>query len=766
MARRRRAGLGLVAALVAWAAQAQVASRDEFVSPPVMGLTVSGGVSLGSFEAGYLYYLFETLKLNPGLVEPRIFTGASAGSVNALLSLMASCGPAQKRPDESLFYQTWIPIGLNGLFDPDQSTPTGLFTRQPLMDSVERVKTEWNRGLPASCDATLGVATTRVTAARVDLVKDRVTLPRTEAKFVLRVRGRGPGKAPLLSNYVTPDNPLQRPLLPAASDGNIEFGALANVLLASASFPLAFQPMPILHCPTSGVLAPGADPEAPPMCRADQAQTLLFIDGGVFDNQPLRLAVQLAQRGLVRVDGRNTWRPVPNLQNDQPPEDSLFIYVDPDVEVLPNLESPESAPDDATLSYVLHIVGQLVSSGRTKELQALLEDQLSVRQHIGSTRSYFMPLSQPLRNFFGFFEHDVRVHDFYLGMHSAHRYFDESVRPWAKLPALKWPEETWSRESPELAKSWQPLQCMQFAFDGKGDAKACEGLPKNLRAGVQTTLDRLYARCDHLARATTALGKPIPPTSHEHCRRAFLQESPPVLPGLGDDRDWRRGADESELDHQLRRLAANGFHFEDLGLPANRSSGARRAVSQKVAEMVRALSKGQQDVGGMVLPLAGRLGAQALDYNPPESTMHLLIGKGIEFQYSVASGDPRLSWLRGTLGVVGDGLLSLVGPASGRYFALLPMAGGEAELGPLSGWRLQTRLGLRAGFSFSTADRFASVGCDQTRPCSRMVAEVYASVTFYQLVRLQLGFGFAPPMRELPWSFSLVPQLGVEFDKP
>ena len=55
--------------------------------PPLLGLTVSGGVSLGSFEAGYLYYLFEALKLNPGLADPRIFTGASAGSVNALLEV-------------------------------------------------------------------------------------------------------------------------------------------------------------------------------------------------------------------------------------------------------------------------------------------------------------------------------------------------------------------------------------------------------------------------------------------------------------------------------------------------------------------------------------------------------------------------------------------------------------------------------------------------------------------------------------------------------
>lgn len=760
----------LAAAVVAipslgWA-QAQSLQRSEFEQRPVMGLTVSGGVSLGSFEAGYLYYLFETMKLNRQLAEPRIFTGASAGSVNALVSLMASCSPPEKQPDQSLFFRSWIPVGLNELFDPKQTTPTGLFTRKPLLETVERMKVDWAKGLPESCDATLGVATTRLTAARIELVKDRVTLPRTEAKFVFRIRGQGKGKPPLLSNYVTRDNPLQRPLLPTQPDGNIAFDSLAEVLMASATFPVAFAPMPILHCTAPGIPGVGPDADTPPPCTPDKAQTLLFIDGGVFDNQPLRLAVQLAQRGIIQDLGGNRWSPVPSLDNDRPPQSSMFIYFDPDVEVLPNLESTETAPDDATIPYISHILGQLVSSGRTKELQALLEDQSTVRQHIGSTRSYFMPLSQPLRNFFGFFEKDVRIHDFYLGMHSAHRYFEESVRPWAGGGEVKFPEEVYAAQSSELAKSWQALMCMHFAFDGEGDGKVCEGLPPNLRAGIQTSLDRIYARCDRMAKELSKVGKPIPPTTHQHCRAAFQQHAPPVLAGLGPDREWQFKEHESVMDHQLRRLAANGFVFDDLGVPPNRSYSAKRQVAVKVREMVSAISEHQADVGGTIIPLAGRLGAQALDYSPPATTMQFTFGRFAEFQYSIASSDPALGWLRGTMGVLVDGVLSLVGPSHGRYFALAPLLGGEAELGPLSGYSVQTRLGLRAGFAFSTVDTFATVGCDLSGPCTRAFGETYLSATFYQLIRLQLGLQVAPAMRELPWAFAITPQLGVEFDRP
>ncbi len=111
--------------------------------PPLMGLTVSGGVSLGSFEAGYLYYLFETLKLNPGLADPRVFTGASAGSANALLSLISSCSDKDPEPDKSLFYQSWIPFGLKELFDPKKVTARGLFTQSALRERLEDIGARW-----------------------------------------------------------------------------------------------------------------------------------------------------------------------------------------------------------------------------------------------------------------------------------------------------------------------------------------------------------------------------------------------------------------------------------------------------------------------------------------------------------------------------------------------------------------------------------------------------------------------------------------------
>lgn len=411
-------GPALLLVLVAFLGESPARAQDA--TPPVLGLTVSGGVSLGSFEAGYLYYLFETLKLNPGLSEPRIFTGASAGSANALLSFLASCSPRDPRPDQSLFYKTWIPVGLDQLFSPARVTQRALFRQDALREKLDQIGKAWNAGLPRSCDATLGLSTTRVTAARVDLIKDRVSLARTEAKFALRVRGRGPGKPPLSTNYVGERELMMRPLLPEEEDGSISFESIKQVLLASGAFPIAFEPVSVLHC-----TARGDDSR----CTPDRAAISLFMDGGVFDNQPLRLAVQLAQQGLVGVGGQRRFGDAPSsTANLGLRDDVLFVYVDPSVQVLPSVDAADAAQaDDSTLAYVLRLFEQLVESSRSKELQVLLEDNPDVTKQITATHTYFMPLSDPLYSFLGFFETGFRVHDFYLGMHSAHRWFAEVV---------------------------------------------------------------------------------------------------------------------------------------------------------------------------------------------------------------------------------------------------------------------------------------------------------------------------------------------------
>jgi predicted acylesterase/phospholipase RssA len=730
--------------------------------PPILGLTVSGGVSLGAFEAGYLYYLFETLKLNPGLAEPRIFTGASAGSANALLSLLASCTGREPRPDHSLFYRTWIPVGLKQLFDPDKVSRRALFSQDALRETLDSIGEVWNQGMAASCDATLGLSTTRVTAAKVELIKDRVTLARTEAKFVVRVRGRGPGKPPLITNYVGERELLSRPLLPAESSGGVGFESLKQVMLASSAFPLAFEPVPVPHCTAHAG-------EGGLICTQDRAEISLFMDGGVFDNQPLRLAVQLAQQGLVGTGPSRHFADAPSRVLRSLRDDLLFVYVDPAVEVLPTVDAAEGPSDDSTVSYLLYLFEQLVESSRSKELQVLLEDDPDVTKQITATHTYFMPLSDPLYSFMGFFEKNFRVHDYYLGMHSAHRWFAEIVQGWRADADPLYPEEAYTQvHDVPLTKSWAPYRCMRAAFDGEGSMAVCNEVDASLRAGIQTSLDRIYARCAQLAHKLEGEGKTVPPTTHQHCRRAFMGERPPLLPGMKSNQGFEFKDDtESDLDHELRRLATHGFRFRDMGIPHERASEAKRFVAQRIGMLVRALAE-QQKVGvyRAVLPVVGRLASQAMAYVPPYATYHLLMGRGLEAGYSGALWDSKFKWLRGALSLELDGMLTLVSRGNSNALKLTPMAGIELELVRLSSWQYQTRIGLRGGFAFSTGDHFLSLSCKDGEACSRARGEAYLALIMYQLLRLQLGFAAYPPMHDLPWDYSIQPRIGLELDRP
>ena len=133
-ARVRVARAGLVAAV---AALVGGGGRRAHADPPApestdaqpYALTISGGVSLGAYEAGVNWALLEVLRSAPATANfgrPYLagVTGASAGSINALLTVMhwcdasargASASPDVADPEQNRFAATWLPIGLTTL---------------------------------------------------------------------------------------------------------------------------------------------------------------------------------------------------------------------------------------------------------------------------------------------------------------------------------------------------------------------------------------------------------------------------------------------------------------------------------------------------------------------------------------------------------------------------------------------------------------------------------------------------------------------------
>src|SRR3954471_13174483 len=141
----RRASLGVALLLLASAARS---------AQPPASITISGGVSLGSYEAGLVYYVVEAMRLNPAAATPRIVTGASAGSVNGFMTILQSCGAEVTDPTASVLWNAWIPLGLEKLHvKGGQSEKTSAFSRSAFDAPLGLIVQAWNAGLPASCDA-------------------------------------------------------------------------------------------------------------------------------------------------------------------------------------------------------------------------------------------------------------------------------------------------------------------------------------------------------------------------------------------------------------------------------------------------------------------------------------------------------------------------------------------------------------------------------------------------------------------------------------
>src|SRR5512137_776747 len=461
-------GTALLAALLA---AAPAATPPDEPVPAAVALTVSGGASLGSYEAGFLHYLAAARQAGGGGgPEIRVATGASAGSINSLLSLLYTQGGVEADPYAGLFAKVWLDTGFRELFVPGRATALGAFSGASLGAAAERVRARLEQGLPETVDVVLGVTATRVTPRQRALAGGRTSIPRTEEKFVLRIQGRGPGRMPRITSYPEADVDDEQIVLPSQPDGTVSFDDVKALLLASAAFPVAFQPLPVRHCM---IRTRGG---SPPWCPASEATTALFLDGGVFDNAPLRLAAWLAAAGLADGPDGLRWRDAPTPDDVRPPRRVTFAFLSADARDYPGPgESTAAKPAESLPRLLGEEAAAFVSTARSKELDGLLSDFPHVAETLVYPQRHIPAASEPLQAFFGFFERSFREFDFTLGMYEARRQLVRETLPqyrkrWGlTVPAL--PEAATAD-----ARPWRPLLCMQAVLDGAERADAlCSG---------------------------------------------------------------------------------------------------------------------------------------------------------------------------------------------------------------------------------------------------------------------------------------------------
>lgn len=769
---------------------------------PFLGLTVSGGVSLGAYEAGFLYYLTEVAKLpeNRSAIDLKLVTGASAGNINALFTILALCSKPQSNPQRSVFWDTWIRLGVKELFrPPSPSDPPenghGAFSRSALLRIAGNLERVFREGIDEKCDKVLAVSTTRLKSAEVTL-RDGFKVPRQEEKFVVRIRGRGAGRAPLVTNYVDPSSALPLPMLPfptdqtSADDQLKTFTLLRDLLLASAAFPVAFPPQPLPHCLTPGTLrvstsgapAPASSAVSAPSPERRNALTECgdypiftedFIDGGVFDNTPLRLADSLS----TRLDSVGAWR---NPGEQAPPGATRFqggfLFIDPDTAAYPLPPETAVAPNLPLIPQIGSFLSNFIATARSKELYTLIQERPDI--DVALSRRHFPTASGHLANFFGFFEESFRRFDFYLGMYDAHRM------------ALRSMPQVLDVSRPATNEAvWDPFLCMASVFGDEEhdqgacvpDAARCATLPKEdcerktrhaeaFRVLLQVSIDRLYSHCESLPPAV------MPTIEHHHCLQAALNKPRRTVKGLPSSPPgaFRRHRHENDFEHTLRLLDLYHFRFEDLLSEGILGSGgsveAMTRVRYQLASLLERTANKQPSGDASMLRLLGKPALNFVYYAPPPTILYFSLGRGNEV---------GASWLQSWRGLRFTAALQIKGIEEVTFSdqgeaAFTPMIGVEAEL--YGSAIYQARLGLRGGYQMSTKG-FRASDCrnpEETNSfsasrsdCSSFVAQLPFTLAIFERVRFQLAPEYLVPHWPLDGkSWNILFGVGGQFISP
>lgn len=406
---------------------------------PTRAIVVSGGVSMGSYQAGFLYYYSRALRFYdeqlsaPGSAAHsgafQIATGASAGSINAFLAAVDGCLEPELDPENSLFFRTWRGIGLKQLI-PNGPKPAadGLFSEDAFTNATGPLKLLeqlWAAGKswPAiPCHTELGISATRLVPRRVNVIADQIrttdgesggadspalVLDRMTEKFLLTMSSAGDGSAPQFAARRVPGaNDQIYPTLGQAPDRSGPDGLPATaaqvigLLRASSAFPLAFSPKVV---PVTTWYGPGSE------SQRNYDEHARFTDGGFLDNAPLRIAQKLSGANPGATPAPASEAPAPlrprvlllmsNAQSWKPSQD----------------QGAEGTDQESVFGRYLPFVFNFLNTTSDGALIDVFEDDNGLSTYDIPMRP-FPIAANPLGHFFAFVEPSFRRFDFYQGM--------------------------------------------------------------------------------------------------------------------------------------------------------------------------------------------------------------------------------------------------------------------------------------------------------------------------------------------------------------
>jgi len=352
-----------------------------------ISMVISGGVSLGAYESGYNWAMIKMLQKvnrNGKLIKPdlRSVAGASAGSINALLSAMYWCQkdsiPLKNSVDDNLFYDTWVDLGIEDLIiegeDPDNKST--LFTRKGLEGKAEKIMEHMEKPIyRKNCEVPMGVSVTKATPI-VETVQG-IKIKNQHFSIPLTFKERN-GKAIVTNRNMPPSTDFYISIPGIEKDKR----KLVDVLFASAAFPGAFQQVKLKYN------------------YKGKIRSNYFIDGGAYDNIPLQLAIELDKSA------------------------SHYLFIDPSNMRKEPIKADDEEEEQIPLGFITTNAIPLLNSLEIFQSMKLYQ---AINQYIRNDRSKTLILSSRyhpltggyLSHFGAFLDKNFRMYDYYVGVYDA-----------------------------------------------------------------------------------------------------------------------------------------------------------------------------------------------------------------------------------------------------------------------------------------------------------------------------------------------------------
>ena len=362
-----------------------------------LSMVISGGVSLGAYEAGYNWAMIKMLAEirddHKGLLEPDLksVAGASAGSINALLSAMYWCQkesvPLHNSVDDNLFYETWVHLGIEDLVidGKDPTNKNSLFTRRGLEKKGEIIIDHLKKPIfKKGCEVPMGVSVTKVRPIVENIAGIKVKNQNFSVPLVFKEKnGQG-----IVENNELPKSTAFHLSIPGIEKDRQK---LVNLLFASGAFPGAFQQVKL-------------DYE-----YKGKKDSSYFIDGGLYDNVPLDLAIALNK------------------------DASHFLFMDPSNirnEMMVNeAEIEEEEPVGFITTNLIPVFSSFGIMQSMKLYDAINKNfrEDSNKTLILSSRHH--PITGKFLGHFGaFLDENFRTYDYYVGIYDAIYHLAESLK--------------------------------------------------------------------------------------------------------------------------------------------------------------------------------------------------------------------------------------------------------------------------------------------------------------------------------------------------